>query len=111
MADWIDPRIFPLLRPNELEEMLLLGLLHRPDKYKSFYSGEHLKYLRMNDDSFQQLSDEECWSRYRYVLMPEGLFIFLPPPPFFREENGDRAVLRPSVSVSYNMYFRFVILM
>ena len=68
MASVLDPLALPLLRPREIEDLLLLDLLLPPDhdpNANSFYNGEHLKYERMTPENFNKLTDEESKSRYR----------------------------------------------
>lgn len=53
-----------MMTPEEQETVLLIELLDSHGHGSS--NGEHLKYGRMTKQQFDGLSDDECWSRFRY---------------------------------------------
>ncbi len=58
--------VLDTLSDDEIEALVLLDMEH--GRKRTFNNGEHLKYERMTYDNFMQLSNEECYSRFRYVI-------------------------------------------
>ncbi len=63
------------LDDEEIETLILLDMENK--RKPTFNSGEHYKYERMTFHNFNKLSNEECYSRFRYILCTVGSYASL----------------------------------
>ena len=66
-----DPRALLFMDTKEAEELMILFETYRQENI-TFKNLEHRKYERMTEGHFDQLSEQECWSRFRTLITVPG---------------------------------------